>query len=135
MTEQGWHPDPVDRHQHRYHDGTKWTDNVADNGVQTIDPISAEAPAATVTNSRQILEQWVQRDIGPNVRLESQTDTQAILVAGHRPNHLLHFFLGLFTLSLWWIFVWLPISAFGGERRIVYAVTPEGSVTRNGKPV
>jgi len=65
----------------------------------------------------------------------TRTDTQAILVAGHRPNHLLHFFLGVFTLSLWWIFVWLPIAIFGGEKRIVLALLPDGTVTRNGVPL
>ena len=38
------------------------------------------------------------------------------VVLGHRPNHLLHFFIGLFTVGLWWI-VWLVIAMFGGEKR------------------
>ena len=33
-----WHPDPYQRHQMRYWDGAKWTNNVSDNGGQSIDP-------------------------------------------------------------------------------------------------
>jgi hypothetical protein len=43
-TAPGWHPDPSGRHQHRFWDGTTWTDQVADNGVTGVDPLPA-APA------------------------------------------------------------------------------------------
>jgi hypothetical protein len=36
-----WQPDPTGRHQLRYWDGSRWTDHVADNGQQALDPISA----------------------------------------------------------------------------------------------
>ena len=36
-----WRADPLGRHQYRYWDGAKWTDKVADNGLQGVD-----APAA-----------------------------------------------------------------------------------------
>lgn len=44
-----WLPDPNGRHDHRYWDGSAWTDNVADAGVAGIDPYvpdltPAEAP-------------------------------------------------------------------------------------------
>src|SRR5688500_18577135 len=41
MTEHppGWHPDPRGRHEHRYWDGTKWTDHVSDEGVTGQDEI------------------------------------------------------------------------------------------------
>ncbi len=32
-----WYPDPERRHQYRYWDGTRWSDEVADAGVQGID--------------------------------------------------------------------------------------------------
>lgn len=41
----GWNPDPTGRHEYRYWDGTTWTDDVSDNGVTTVDPIDAGAPA------------------------------------------------------------------------------------------
>lgn len=34
-----WHPDPQGRYQLRYFDGTRWTEHVATNGVQAIDPV------------------------------------------------------------------------------------------------
>lgn len=34
----GWHQDPFGRHQLRYHDGSVWTEAVADQGVQAEDP-------------------------------------------------------------------------------------------------
>ena len=33
-----WHPDPSGRHQHRYWDGSRWTERVSDDGVQSVDP-------------------------------------------------------------------------------------------------
>ncbi len=34
-----WYPDPQRRHQHRYWDGTRWTDQVADAGLRRVDPL------------------------------------------------------------------------------------------------
>jgi len=34
-----WHPDPTGRHRHRYWDGARWTDWVADGGEQGRDRI------------------------------------------------------------------------------------------------
>lgn len=40
-----WHPDPTRRHDHRWWDGTKWTEHAADAGESTIDHLSpGEAP-------------------------------------------------------------------------------------------
>lgn len=35
----GWFPDPYGRYQQRYHDGTKWTDQVANGTDQLVDPM------------------------------------------------------------------------------------------------
>lgn len=35
-----WYPDPTGRYQHRYWDGAAWTQNVADDGVASTDPLS-----------------------------------------------------------------------------------------------
>src|SRR4051794_13133389 len=42
----GWHPDPRGRHEHRYWDGTQWTDHVADAGVMSTDPVAEVTPVA-----------------------------------------------------------------------------------------
>ena len=36
-----WYGDPTGRHQYRFWDGTKWTENVADNGQASIDALDA----------------------------------------------------------------------------------------------
>ncbi len=40
-----WKPDPTGRHDHRYWDGSTWTDNVSDAGVASSDPFDAVAAA------------------------------------------------------------------------------------------
>lgn len=35
----GWYPDKVGGHHYRYFDGKKWSDQVADNGVISTDPL------------------------------------------------------------------------------------------------
>jgi len=35
-----WYPDPYGRSEHRYFDGTAWTDNVSTGGRQSLDPIA-----------------------------------------------------------------------------------------------
>lgn len=40
-TPAAWYPDPSRRHQVRYWDGHDWTADVADRGLQTIDPVKA----------------------------------------------------------------------------------------------
>lgn len=41
ITPTGRQPDPTGRHEHRYWDGTTWTDNVSDAGVAGADEIGA----------------------------------------------------------------------------------------------
>lgn len=46
----GWNPDPTGRHEYRYWDGSSWTDDVSDNGVTSVDPVSpAGGPGADLT--------------------------------------------------------------------------------------
>jgi hypothetical protein len=39
-----WLADPSGRHEHRYWDGTDWTDHVADQGVPGVDPLAPAPP-------------------------------------------------------------------------------------------
>jgi uncharacterized RDD family membrane protein YckC len=41
-----WAADPLGRHQYRYWDGAQWTEHVADNGMNGVDPPTAAPPAA-----------------------------------------------------------------------------------------
>lgn len=83
---------------------------------------------------RELLASEISSHVAAGYRVESQTDYQAIVVKGRRPNHLLHFILGISTISLWWLFVWLPIGLFGGEKRRVLTVDTFGNLqVRKGR--
>jgi uncharacterized protein YxjI len=43
-----WYPDPAGRHEHRYWDGSQWTEHVASHGRQSVDPDVTSAPPPTV---------------------------------------------------------------------------------------
>ena len=99
----------------------------------SVSPVPQHGPA-TPEQRRATLEQAVQDHVREGFRVETITDSQAVVVKGRRPNHLLHFFLSLFTLGFWALFVWLPIGVFGGERRRVLTVTGPGQVNvRKGR--
>ena len=87
------------------------------------------APVVTEQRRRELLAQTIAARIAGGQRVESQGEYQAVVVRGHRCNHLLHFIIGIFTLTLWWIFVWAPIWIFGGEKRTLIQVDPFGNVT------
>ena len=70
------------------------------------------------THADLSLEQKIENELRRGGRLESRTATTAVIIPGRRVSHLLHFFIGLFTLGLWWI-AWLLLAIFGGERRIM----------------
>lgn len=41
----GWQPDPTGKHDHRYWDGSQWTDNISDAGVAGTDAFDGSAAA------------------------------------------------------------------------------------------
>jgi uncharacterized protein YxjI len=43
-----WYPDPYGRHEHRYFDGTQWTEHVASHGRQSTDPPGGDIHVPTV---------------------------------------------------------------------------------------
>lgn len=45
MASANWYPDPANRFQFRYFDGTLWTSHVSTNGVATEDPVPVGQPA------------------------------------------------------------------------------------------
>ena len=49
--EAGWYPDPSGRHEHRYWDGSKWTEHVASHGRQGTDADLTAAPPPTVNRA------------------------------------------------------------------------------------
>lgn len=85
----------------------------------------------TVEQRAEVLEREVASQARGGWRVVSQTQTQAQLVKGKPTSHLLHFFIGIFTLSLWWIFVWIPLAIFGGEKHKHITVSESGGVSRS----
>jgi uncharacterized protein YxjI len=39
-----WYPDPTGRHEHRWFDGTAWTDQVSSHGKASVDPLGGGSP-------------------------------------------------------------------------------------------
>ena len=69
------------------------------------------------------LDSAIAQYVGSGWRVESRSDRQAVLVKGHRPNHLLHLVLSIITLGIW-IPVWVGVTLFAGEKRRVVSVSP-----------
>lgn len=78
---------------------------------------------------KAILAQQVQFAGAQGWRVESQSDFQAFLATGQRPNHVLHAILTIFTCLVWGI-VWAVIAITGGIKREMLAVDEYGNVHR-----
>jgi hypothetical protein len=91
-------------------------------------PSAPEAAGpASADDRRRRLADTVRAQIARGGRVESQNDFDAVVVSGHRVNHLLHFLIGVFTLGVWWL-VWLGLALFGGETRTLVSVGEDGNV-------
>ncbi len=75
---------------------------------------------------KAILSKHVASAVASGARIESQSDTMAVLVTGKRVNHILHFLLGFVTFFMWWL-VWLYFGITGGEKRRVVTVDEYGT--------
>ncbi len=99
----------------------------SDVAVQPAAAQSAPVVRKSTDERKQLLAQTVQNQIAAGARVESQSDFQAVLVRGHRVNHLLHFLIGFPTLGLWWL-AWIGIAIMGGEKRSTAQVDEFGNV-------
>lgn len=87
------------------------------------------AQTATTKNAEErkaLLAQAVANQVRQGWRVESQSDFQAVLVKGQRPNNTLHLILTLVTVGFW-LLVWIPLAIFGGEKRTVIDIDPYGN--------
>jgi len=79
---------------------------------------------------RAVLTRTIGNDVAmAGWRIESQTDYQAVIVKGHRPNHILHLILTIITFGIWAI-VWILVTLIGGEKRRVVSVDEWGQIRR-----
>lgn len=89
--------------------------------------MAAMAAALSPEFRKAALARAIQTQITPDMRIESQSNYQAVLVFGRRPNHLLHFFIGFLTIGVWWI-VWLVLALTNSEKRRMITVTEDGRI-------
>ncbi len=54
-----WYPDPSGVHEHRYWDGTTWTDDVSDHGRQSTEPFAGSGKVPTSGGSPDQIRQQV----------------------------------------------------------------------------
>jgi hypothetical protein len=78
----------------------------------TVPDVPTSVSNGGVRTRKEAPGRAVQRQVSLGARVKSQADYQAILLTGHRPNHLLH----LVTLGLW-----------GGEHRTSVSVDESGN--------
>jgi pyruvate/2-oxoglutarate dehydrogenase complex dihydrolipoamide acyltransferase (E2) component len=118
----GWYPDPNagGANLMRYWDGDAWTDRVQGGS-------EVSTTRRTADERKVILSQQLQTAAARGLRIESQSDFQAVLVEGKPVNHTLHAILTIFTCLLWGI-VWAIIAATGGETRQMVVVDEFGNV-------
>jgi hypothetical protein len=87
-----------------------------------------ERRALSQSEREAILGRALQSHLNPTARIESQGSGQAVIVFGSKPNHLLHFLIGVFTCGAWWI-VWLILALTQKESRRLISVDEFGEVT------
>lgn len=118
----GWYPDPNagGANLMRYWDGAAWTDHV--HGGSEI-----STTRRTDDERKVILAQQLQTAAARGLRIESQSEFQAVLVEGKPVNHVLHAILTIFTCLLWGI-AWAIMAATGGEKRQMVVVDEFGNV-------
>lgn len=75
---------------------------------------------------KALLAQAVNTQVTQGAKVESQSDTQAVLVKGAPVNHILHLILSLVTCGVW-LLVWGGVAIFGGEKRYVAAIDEYGN--------
>lgn len=86
---------------------------------------TATAPTITPDERKAKLDALIVDWTRGGWKLETRSDYQAVISKGHRPNHILHLLLTIFTLGLWAI-VWIIVSITSREKRKTLAVDENG---------
>ena len=77
---------------------------------------------------KEQLANTISNQVASGGRVESQSDFQAVMVEGHRVNHVLHAIVSFFTCGAW-LLIWLILGISGGEKRKIIRVDEYGNVT------
>lgn len=117
----GWYDDGSGRQ--RWWDGSQWTDQYQPSATP-----APPTPGASV-RGQQALAQAVAWEVSRGARAEFQSENNASLLKGKKPNHVLHLILSLITAGLWLI-VWLVLVLTLKQTRITLYLDPSGQVIR-----
>jgi hypothetical protein len=90
---------------------------------------TAIATRASTEQRRSVLASNIAQQVRKGWSVESQTDYQATLAKGHRPNHVLHLILTVLTIGIWGI-VWIIVSLTSRVKRQTITVDEFGNVMR-----
>ena len=93
-------------------------------------PPSPTSEEKTPDERKQVLAQTVANTMAQpgRWRVESQSDYNAIVVKGSRPNHTLHLILSIVTFGFWLI-VWLIVAVVQKEMKYMLTVDAYGNTT------
>lgn len=119
----GWYPDPNagGSNNMRYWDGSTWTQQIKE-GLTEVNTTRRSGD-----ERKAILARQLQSAVARGLRIESQSDYQAVLVEGQPVNHTLHAIITIFSCGLWGI-VWIVLAITGGEKREMIVVDEFGNV-------
>jgi hypothetical protein len=84
---------------------------------------------APLEQRRQMVANAVQAEIFRGGVVQSQADTQAVVLHGKQTNHILHLLLTLVTCGLWAI-VWLILALTNKMSRVIITVDERGQLFR-----
>lgn len=114
----GWYPDPATG-QRRWWSGSSWHEQPPLHGQKLFPDDRAYILNQALMEARRK---------APQMRVESQTQYQAVCVYGQNPNHILHLLIAMFTCGLWLV-VWCFIALTSHETRVTVTVDPYGNVS------
>ena len=88
---------------------------------------STTAELKTDSERKQVLAVQIANLVSQGYRVESQSEFQAVLARGKRPNHTLHAIITIFTFFLWGV-VWLILNFTNRIDRVVVTVDEWGNL-------
>jgi hypothetical protein len=90
--------------------------------------VPQSAIAVSADQRQALLSQHIQMAVARGGRVQHADAYSATIVYGKPVNHLLHAILAFFLIGLW-LFVWVPLAIFGGEKRELIRVDDFGRVS------